>query len=55
MRKRLKKYGHANIIRFSPEDMINYNLKTGDIIEFTQIVKIQDGKKEHKQREEKEE
>lgn len=40
MRKQLKKWGDSVIIVISPEDLKNYNLKVGDIIDISDLVKI---------------
>ena len=47
MRKIIKKYGEAVVIRFSPEEMKTYNLEIGDILEMTitKVVKFDEGDK----------
>lgn len=40
MRKQIKKWGDSAIIVLSPEDLKTYDLKIGDIIDISDIVKI---------------
>lgn len=40
MIKQLKKWGASVIIRITPEDMEFYNLKVGDWVDISDIVKV---------------
>ena len=40
MRKVIKKYGNSIVIILTPEDMKAWRLKTGDIIDISDIVKV---------------
>jgi antitoxin component of MazEF toxin-antitoxin module len=40
MRKQIKKWGDSFVIILSPEDMKGYDLKLGDIVDVSDMVKI---------------
>ena len=45
MKKIIKKYGNAFIIRITPDDMKIYDLKEGDVVDISDMVKVNGGKK----------
>ncbi len=44
MRKQIKKYGNTHIINFTNEDLRVYDLKEGDIIDISEMFKINNKK-----------
>lgn len=40
MRKQIKRYGNSDVIVFTKEDMSSYGLKTNDVIDLGDIVKV---------------
>lgn len=45
MRKEIKKWGDSNVIILSPSDMKVYGLKTGDIVDISDLVKVKHNEK----------
>jgi len=45
MRKQIKRIGNSSGIIFSLEDMKGYNLKVGDFIDISDLVKVGSSKK----------
>jgi len=43
LKKQIKKYGNSLVIVFTKEDEKVYNIKKGDIIDVSDIVKLKNG------------
>ena len=46
MRKEIKKYGNSAVIVLLKEDMKNYKLKIGDIVDIEDMAKVNKNEKE---------